>query len=374
MNRIWALIERDLRRFRRSPTLIIVSMVFPIVQLIVLGYAFGGKLKHLKIGVVDQDHGIPALKLREMLGAVTVNAETVEILNYSDPGKALRDLRDGRLNGVLSIPPEFSRKDLEQISPNVALVEDNTDQFVASTLEGVFTGMVSAYNGIGANKGIAPRLPPQATLDVVEVYPYVPYIQYLLPGSITLSIFVMVMIGGGIIFIDDKARGLHEGYLVTPISKFELIMGFNLSGTIKAILSGLVLMTVGSVIAGIPDPFEPVRLVHLLLTIVVTALALVSMMFLIMVRVSDPLVPRAVFGVLNTLLFFPSGAVYPINAFPAWMRAISTVDPFTYAVHSFKCLLLKNTGLTAIAGDLTYLVVFAVIMMAAATMLFRRTL
>jgi len=108
--------------------------------------------------------------------------------------------------------------------------------------------------------------------------------------------------------------------------------------------------------------------------IVATALALVSMMFLIMVRISDPLVPRAIFGVLNTLLFFPSGAVYPRQAFPAWMRAIATVDPFSYAVHAFKSLLLKNTGMTAILGDLTYLLVFAVIMMAAATALFRRTL
>ena len=54
-----------------------------------------------------------------------------------------------------------------------------------------------------------------------------------------MSIFMMVMIGGGIIYIDDKARGLHEGYLVTPITKFELIAGFNLSGTIKAVLAGL---------------------------------------------------------------------------------------------------------------------------------------
>ena len=65
-----------------------------------------------------------------------------------------------------------------------------------------------------------------------------PYVQYLLPGSITMSIFMMVMIGGGIIFIDDKARGLHEGYLVTPITKLELIAGFNISGTIKAVLAG----------------------------------------------------------------------------------------------------------------------------------------
>lgn len=370
MNRIWALIERDLRRFRRSPVLIIVSMVFPLVQLVVLGYAFGGKLKHLKIGVVDQDHHVTAVKLREMLTAVTVNAETVTPIDYADPGQALTDLRNGRINGVLNIPPDFSRDVLAQKAPQVALVEDNTDQFITSTLEGLFTGVVTAYN----DKGPDPRMTTQTTLSVVEVYPYVPYIQYLLPGSIVLSIFVMVMIGGGIIFIDDKARGLHEGYLVTPISKFELIMGFNLSGAIKAILSGLVLMTLGSLIAGIPQPFDPLRMARILITVIVTALALVSMMFLIMVRVSDPLIPRAVFGVLNTLLFFPSGAVYPIQAFPAWMRAISAVDPFSYAVHAFKNLLLKNTGMVAIYGDLAYLLVFSLIAMASATVLFRRTL
>jgi ABC-2 type transport system permease protein len=58
MHRIWAIIERDLRRFRRSPTLMIVSMIMPLTQLVVLGYAFGGKVKGLQLGVVDQDHGV----------------------------------------------------------------------------------------------------------------------------------------------------------------------------------------------------------------------------------------------------------------------------------------------------------------------------
>src|SRR5207344_197922 len=102
-----------------------------------------------------------------------------------------------------------------------------------------------------------PRISTVASLDVVEVYPYVPYIQYLLPGSVVMSIFMMVMIGGGIIYIDDKARGLHEGYLVTPITKLELIAGFNISGTIKAVVSGMVLIVIGSLIAGIPNPLDP---------------------------------------------------------------------------------------------------------------------
>jgi ABC-type multidrug transport system permease subunit len=189
-----------------------------------------------------------------------------------------------------------------------------------------------------------------------------------------MSIFMMVMIGGGIIFIDDKARGLHEGYLVTPISKFELIAGFNVSGTIKAVLAGMVLMVIGSFIAGIPNPLDPVRLARLFVVVVVTAFALISLMFLLMVRVTDPLLPRAIFGVLNTVLYFPSGAVYPQQGFPGWMRLIAVVDPFTYAVHAFKNLLLKNTGLGAVAYDLLFLLAFSVLAMSLATRLFKRTL
>jgi ABC-2 type transport system permease protein len=370
MNRIWAIIERDLRRFRRSPTLVIVSMIMPLVQLVVLGYAFGGKVKHLNIGVLDQDHGMPAIKLREMAQAVAANAQTFDTTYYNDQAVALRDLRHGTINGLLNIPPNFSRKVLAGDNPRVALIEDNTDQFAVSALEGSIDQMLGAYN----QPPVPARLSANATLSVVEVYPYVPYIQYLLPGTIVLAIFVSAMIGGGIIFIDDKARGLHEGYLVTPIRKFELIVGFNLAGAAKAVLTGLVLVIFGSMIAGIPDPLNLARMARMMVLVVVTALALISMMFLLMVRVTDPLVPRAIFGVLNTVLFFPSGAVYPTQAFPAWMKVITAVDPFTYAVHGFKQLTLKNTGLDVISFDLVYLISFTIIAMAAATLLFRRTL
>ena len=370
MNRIAAIIERDLLKFFRSPALMMASLIFPLVQLVVLGYAFGGKIKNLEVGVVNQDHGLQTVKLREMFGAIAANARTFTTVNYNDSRHALRDLREGRINAVLEIPPNFSRDVLEQHDPKIALVEDNTDNFITSALEGVFTGLVSTFN----QPKVEPRVPTGVQLQVVELYPYVPYIQYLLAGSVVLAIFVSAMIGGGIIFIDDKARGLHEGYLVTPISKFELIMGFTLSGASKAILAGIVLSTLGALLAGIPHPLALARVARLLVVIVISSMALISMMFLMMVRISDPLVPRAIFGVLNTLLFFPSGAVYPINAFPPWMRAITVVDPFTYAVHAFKSLFLKNTGFAAIGGDLLFLTVFTIIMMTSATLLFRRTL
>src|SRR5881398_3410032 len=107
MHRTLAIVEREMRRFRRSPFLIVMSMIFPLAQLVVLGYAFGGNVKHLKLAIVDQDHGIPAVRIREMAGAVASGARTVDLFDYTDPGAALSDLRNGRINGVLMIPPDF---------------------------------------------------------------------------------------------------------------------------------------------------------------------------------------------------------------------------------------------------------------------------
>ena len=371
MQRTLAIIERELRRFRRSPTLIVISLIFPVVQLVILGYAFGGNVKHLKVGVVDQDHGVPAVRIRELSGAIAAGARTFETVDYSDQGQALTDLRNGRLNGVLTIPPGFSRRTLARADPHIALVEDNTDSFVSSALAATLLNLVTAFNQPGAS---GRRVSGEATLDVVEVYPYVPYIQYLLPGSVVMSIFMMVMIGGGIIFIDDKARGLHEGYLVTPITKTEMVFGLNLAGAIKAVLTGVVITVIGALLAGVSTIFSLPTVLGLLVMIVLTSIAFNTMMFLLMVRVDDPLVPRAIFGILNTLLFFPSGSIYPVQAFPAWLRAIAYVDPFTYAVAGFKGLLLKEAGFVAIVPDMIYLAIFGTVALSIATPLFKRTL
>src|SRR5271155_1544224 len=74
--RVSALIERDMRKFFRSPALMMASMVFPLVQLVVLGYAFGGKIKGAVVAVVDQDHSVESRRINERLNGISVGAET----------------------------------------------------------------------------------------------------------------------------------------------------------------------------------------------------------------------------------------------------------------------------------------------------------
>jgi ABC-2 type transport system permease protein len=368
--RMMAIVERDLRKFFRSPALMMAAMVFPLVQLIVLGNAFGGKIRDAKLGIVNQDGGPQAIRVIEALRAVQSNARTFKPVVYTDQQKMVEDIREGEINAGLVIPPQFSRDVYEQARPRIGLVLDNTDNFMTSTFEQSLGELVDSLNA----PDVQPRVLQKAALDVVELYPYIEYMKYLLPGSIALAMFVSVMIGGGIVYIDDKARGVHEGYLVTPITKMELVAGLNVAGALKAMGAGIVLTVIGSLIAGVGGAFQPANFIWLLLLIACTSFAFIAMMFLMMVRVNDPLIPRAIFGILNTLLYFPSGAIYPTQAFPKWLQAIAFIDPFTYSVHGFKAVLLKGVGMAAIWPDLLYLGGFAFLMFTLSTLLFKRTL
>jgi ABC-2 type transport system permease protein len=353
-----AIIERDLRKFVRSSALLLVSLVLPLLQLIIIGYAFGGKITGVSVALVDLDRGPEALRLRSQFLALEANAKTFKITQeYTTTEAAVKAAKDGKVAAAIIIPEDYSRKLAQHFRPELGLTVDNTDPFVVTTLGQKMSELVD-----GINSGdVQPRYNNVAELRTVEIFPYVEYIQYLLPGSITLSIFVCCLIGGGLLYIDDKARGFHEGYLVTPISKVSLIAGMIVSGVVKATFSGLTVTVVGALLAGISSVLTWQMFGMLLLLNSLIAFSLISMISLMMVRVSDPVIPRATFGLLNTLLFFPSGAMYPIYGFPEWLKAIARVDPFTYAVHGLRSVLLKDVGWEALHGDILFLTCFSAV-------------
>lgn len=351
----WAIIDRDLRKYFRSPALILVSLFLPLLQLVIIGYAFGGKIRDVSVALVDLDRGSEALRLRSKLQAVQSNAGTFRILAYGNAEDATAATRQGRVSAVIVIPEGYTRKVSQGSRPQLGLVLDNTDPFVVSTLQEKMRELLAALN----SPQVPLRRPARIALEMVELFPFVEYIEYLLPGAITLAIFLSTLIGGGLLYIDDKARGFHEGYLVTPILKLELVLGLLLAGTMKAAFGGLFVTILGALIAGIASRITWQSFLMLLVMNVLVAFALINMISLMMVRVRDPVVPRAALGILNTLLFFPSGAMYPIYSFPDWLQALARVDPFTYSVHGFRAILLKNVEASAIMGDVAFLSAFS---------------
>jgi ABC-2 type transport system permease protein len=338
--------------------------------LVILGNAFGGKIVGTHVAVVDHDHGPEAVKVREAFDAIAVNIKTFTTVEYRNDVQASEDVRTGKIDAAVIIPAQYSRRVYMQDAPKLGFVVDNSDLFTSSSLEAEMQSLVDAMNAPQTQN----RLAKLIALEVVELYPYVNYLKFLLPLTVALAMYISVMIGGGMLYIDDKARGVHEGYLVTPITKFELVFGMNIAGSMKAVLAGICLTVIGSLMAGLGVIFHAGAMAELFCLIVAGSIAFNGMMFLLMVRVDDPLVPRAMFGVLNTLLLYPSGGMYPIAAFPRWLQAISVIDPFTYCVHGFKAVLLKDGGFVAIRYDLLFLFTFGIGTLLIATPLFKRTL
>ena len=370
MKRALPIIEREMRKFIRTPALLVMVMLMPVLNLVVLGNAFGGRVRHLNVAIVDEDGGPGARRVREAMLSLQMNGDILRPVTYDNERDAASDVRDGVVQGAVILPPGFSRRVYAGQEPRAGLLVDNTDAVVAGTLEATLNGAVQQ----AGRSGPAPRSVRAVALDPVELFPFVPYMRYMLPGVISLGIFMTVMIGGGMSYLDDKQRGVHEGYLVTPITKFELVLGQNAAGTIKAVISGVMLTILGSVIAGVYEIFQPLRFIAMMLLVLFISFSFMAMMSCLVARMSNPMLPRALFGVLNTLLYFPSGAIYPIQSLPPWLRWITYVDPFKYAVHGLRVLLLKGAEVRVVLPDVFFLGLFAAAMFAGSVKLFRRTL
>src|SRR5258708_31414374 len=130
MNRMMAIVEREMRKFFRSPALMLASMIFPLVQLIILGNAFGGKIRHTRVAIVDPDAGTQALRVREAFDSVRANIPTFVPVYYDNEKKAVEDVRNGKLEGAVIIPPQFSRRGYEENHPQIALVVDNSGNLI----------------------------------------------------------------------------------------------------------------------------------------------------------------------------------------------------------------------------------------------------
>ena len=370
MRRALPIVERELRKFIRTPALLIMTLIMPVLNLVVLGNAFGGRVRHLNVAVVDEDGGPAARRVREALYSLQMNGDAIRPVAYPNEVDAAHDVRDGVVQGAVILPPGFSRRVYAGERPHAGLLLDNTDGVVSGTLQSLLNGAVQQAQ----RSEPAPRVIKAVVLDPVELFPFVPYMRYMLPGVISLGMFMTVMIGGGMSYLDDKQRGVHEGYLVTPITKLELVLGQNVAGTIKAVVSGVMVTILGALVAGVFDIFQPLRFLTLIVLVVFVSFAFMAMMSCLVARMNNPMLPRALFGVLNTLLYFPSGAIYPVQSLPTWLRWVTVIDPFTYAVHGLRVLLLKGATIRVVFPDVMFLALFAAAMFAGSVKLFRRTL
>src|SRR3989442_5742449 len=134
-NRMLAVAERDLRRFRRSTKLFIPMTLMPIVYRVIRGKSMGGDLHDLPVALVVQDRGAAAVQVRDRVLTLAQSRELFRLRGEPDPDTAVRRLREGDYKAVVIVPPDFSENFSRGESARLGVVVDNTDNTSAGVIE-----------------------------------------------------------------------------------------------------------------------------------------------------------------------------------------------------------------------------------------------
>jgi ABC-2 type transport system permease protein len=253
----------------------------------------------------------------------------------------------------------------------VGLFVDNTDSISSGTITGVVDGAVAALRpGYVAIRESATEIHVRSE----NLYRNVDYFQSLVPGVVVMAIFLGTLTTGVFNVVMDRFLGIEESYLLTPLTKANIVGGLILSGLAITTTVSVLVLGVGIVMTGIQLPTDIGQLASLLAVIILSTLCLQSLMFVLLCRADHPRLVGVLSGFMNVILFFPSGAVYPTTSLPGWLKSFAMVNPEAYAVDALKALLFKSAGLTTVLADIGFLMVFTAVMMVAAIMLFKRTL
>ena len=371
MTRLLAVIERDLKKFRRNPVVLAMSILMPIIYLVILGNSFQGKLTGLPVAIVTKDPGPFAKRLIENLRAIEAGPATFTLVGITDSQAAVNGVREGKYKGAIIIPEDFSRRMNLKGRPEVGLFLDNTDGISSETIRNLVKAALGSLN--------SPYVPIREKTDTahlrdIDLYPKVDYYQSLVPGVVIMAIFLGTLTTGAFNLVMDRFLGIDESYLLTPLSKSHIVAGLIISGLSITTIIATVIFTVSLLITGISLTHVIPQCASIFFVIVLTTLCLLSLMFVILGRIGHPRIVGILSGFLNVILFFPSGAVYPVASFPGWLKTFARINPEAYAVDALKSILFKNAAIATISGDLTFLAIFTATMMTTAILTFKRTL
>jgi ABC-2 type transport system permease protein len=285
-------------------------------------------------------------------------------------------LREGLVKAVVHIPEGFDTSLSENSKVILTVTLDNTDPLSAAAIG---PGIIQASQQLSPLVQTSTAGGSYVDVDLENLYRTFLYVEFMAPGTFVQAVMFVSIIAGGVQLVNDKERGIIEGYLVTPLKTYEIIIGILLAGVIKALISSIALFFLAMVVVGVrpmsvfPTP-NLIGITLTMFTLFLTALGLIAMMTAYAVRFSSGDIYRVSSFPINLTLYYTSGAIYPLDGFPTWMKEFSVINPETYAVHALRLLMYNGAGFGAVAGDFAFLGVFTTLMVILSILVFRRRL
>lgn len=367
MRNIFFLLQKEFLQIFRNPAMLKIIIILPVVQMLVLANAATQEMKNINLAIVDRDN---TMESRGLIDAFAHSPFYTVIPVEPSVNKATGLIHEGEADAVLVIGQDFSKRIKTGNHPGLQLLVNAIDGIAASLINSYTTGIIARY----AQNSLSVTAPVQPLhIDVCSRFWYNPelnYQLYMVPGILVILVNIIGMFLTAINIVREKEMGTIEQINVTPIKRYQFVIGKLIPFWIIALFDLAFGLTIahwvfGLTIAGstwLLFSFAAVYLIFALslgLTLSNSASNQQQVMFL---------------SFLVLIVFImTSGLFTPIESMPLWAQYFDYLNPLAYFMRVNRMIILKGSGFGDILHDFIAVVILAALTLLLAINQYRKT-
>lgn len=374
MTALLPIMIKEVQHIVRDPRSLAATLALPILMLLLFGYAISFDVTDVPMVVVDHDRSAAS---RELVAGLTADGAVRVVARTDDVDEAEAMMRAGEARMVIVLPPDLSTGLAAGEDVPVQLLVDGTDATFAGQALGRVGGELAhrverdVLTAI-VTRGGPDELPGLTTQPRVLFNESLDSTWFIVPGLIAVIISMMAAMVTSQCIAREYEQGTIEQILVSPISGVALMIG-KLTPYVGIGLIQVLTVTLASVwLFGVPIRGSLALLSLGTLLYVVGSMAFGLMLSAVLKSQQLAMQVSLIATMLPSLLL--SGFIFPLSNMPWALQGLSYIVAARYYVVIARGLFLKGVGIEALWPDLVAMVIYAAVLVLAATSRFRRTL
>ncbi len=372
-SRLLGIIVKEFIYLRRDALALFLALAVPVAMLFIFGWAINTDVKHIPTAVFEQSGSLEAQTFLEAM----VNSQYFDLRYRVRSLKELTRLVDeGHAKVGVVIPPDFARR-LARQQAEVQVIVDASDPLVATSginaavSLGAQRSLQIITQTLGATAGVRNTDPP---LDVRVRAWYNPDLVsaiFIVPGLIGALLMQTTITAMAVSVVRERERGTLEALIVSPIRRWELLLG----KIIPNLLVAYGQMTMALVVAHFVFDV-PIRGSLFLLYALSAVFMMGTLGIGIFLSTVSRTVPQAMQFAFLTFLpsIYLSGLLFPIEGMPTGAQYLAAIVPLTYFLRIVRGVVLKGVGFGYLWPSLVPLLIFGVAIFSLAVLKFRKQL
>ena len=367
MQRLRFLVWKEFLELRKDPKLFGVVVIAPIVQLTMLGYAATTDVRDVPVVVADGDRSPSS---RELIARFegSRNFSIVGIVSTTDQVGPYLELGQAWL--ALSIPVGYGADVTAGIPVRLQLIADGSDSNSTTVALGYATSVVGGYaqelveSRLATNPSTAVQ--PRGIEPRIRIWfnPQLESRHFMIPGVLALVLLVVTANLASMAIVREKELGTLEQLNVTPLQRWELIVGKLLPYGAIAMIDVVLVVAVAVFWFEVPLRGSFLLLLGMSLLYVLCTLAL-GLFISTISETQQQAMMTATFFFLTPMIYL-SGFIFPIENMPAVIQAFTYLIPLRYFLIIVRGIFLKGIGLDLLWPQAAALAAWGVIVLSLA--------